>query len=47
MAFAKAWRRKPHGLVVHEQCKQENDRQRDAEQPKQCTFTEAHENLLC
>jgi hypothetical protein len=32
--------------VVPEQCQQQDDRQRDAEQPKQCTSSKAHGSLL-
>ncbi|MDO8934050.1 MAG: hypothetical protein Q7U97_16785 [Rhodocyclaceae bacterium] len=33
-------------LAIHEQCKQENDRKRNSDQPEQRTFTETHVSLL-
>jgi hypothetical protein len=33
------------GSVMHEDRKQQNDRQRDADQPKQRTFSETHRSL--
>jgi hypothetical protein len=42
---AAAWRASA-ALVMHEQRQQQNDRQRNAEQPQQCTSSKAHESLL-
>jgi hypothetical protein len=33
-------------LVVHEKCQENDDRQRNAEQPQQCTSSKAHGSLL-
>jgi hypothetical protein len=33
-------------LVMHENRKQQNDRQRHADKPKQCTFSKAHVSSL-
>jgi hypothetical protein len=33
-------------LVVHEKCQENDDRQRNTEQPQQCTFSKAHGRLL-
>jgi hypothetical protein len=33
--------------MMHEQCKQQNDRQRDAQQPQQRTSSKAHDILPC
>jgi hypothetical protein len=38
-------RKIPLTSVVHEQSEQQNDRQRDADQPKQSTFSKRHRSL--
>lgn len=37
--------RPPQRSMMHKDCKQDDNRQRNANQPKQCTFSEAHYSL--
>src|ERR1051325_8180000 len=44
--LSRCWALNP-SLMVPEQRQQKNDRQRHADQPKQCASTETHSLLLC